>query len=312
MERVEITCQRAFVYWIAEFVFLTILIVSQDAVAAFFGIGSDEALFEIVYLVCGAVLGLIFADFMAKRQWFRQKAVYYTERGTVYVEKGRKTYALQDVKALYGTTVSSFWNTKAAMLKIESPKKRLTLIASLPHEDAKFADTELAGLFNRILACNPALQKSAEDGDLYERREIPENEFLARSHAPIRYIGIYALDWLIDDNLLDCEGIVVAFDDEAVFVTGRKVGGDDYDFAYFRFAETCGGRKILSTPEEPIRFVRKEEEAGETRVLRFHIGERPILVEAEGDRLLSVGISHCGTEDEFLYFDNDVLLNDRA
>lgn len=43
---------------------------------------------------------------------------------------------------------------------------------------------------------------------------VPEQEFLAREHTPIKYIGIYELDWLLDDNQLDCEGIIVAFEDK--------------------------------------------------------------------------------------------------
>ena len=43
---------------------------------------------------------------------------------------------------------------------------------------------------------------------------VSEQEFLARKHTPINHIGIYELDWILDYNQLDCEGIMVAFEDK--------------------------------------------------------------------------------------------------
>ena len=51
---------------------------------------------------------------------------------------------------------------------------------------------------------------------MYKR--VLEEEFLNRKNQPINYIGIYELDWIIDDNQLDCEGIIVSFEDKQYLI----------------------------------------------------------------------------------------------
>ena len=141
--------------------------------------------------------------------------------------------------------------------------------------------------------------------------KISEQEFLLRKKEPIEYIGIYELDWLIDDNQLDCEGIIVAFSDKQYLIKSLSIGEDDYEFFYYEFSQAYECRKILSSDKEPIYFVRKEEEEDSFRVLRFQIGNRPILATAEADELLTIGVSHWDVNDEWLDFENNNLLNDR-
>ena len=43
-------------------------------------------------------------------------------------------------------------------------------------------------------------------------KTVNEQEFLVRTGSAIKYIGIYELDWLLDDNQLDCEGLIVVFE----------------------------------------------------------------------------------------------------
>lgn len=141
--------------------------------------------------------------------------------------------------------------------------------------------------------------------------KISEQEFLLKKKEPIEYIGIYELDWLIDDNQLDCEGIIVAFSDKQYLIKSLSIGEDDYEFFYYEFSQAYECRKILSSDKEPICFVRKEEEEDSFRVLRFQIGNRPILATAEADGLLTIGVSHWDVNDEWLDFENNNLLNDR-
>ena len=140
---------------------------------------------------------------------------------------------------------------------------------------------------------------------------VNEQEFLSRKGQPIQYIGVYELDWVLDDNLLDCEGVIVAFEDRKYLIFSKAVGEDDYEFFYFDFDEEYECRKILPSPEEPIFFIRKEEEKDCFRILRFCIGMRPILVSAVADGLLQVGISHIDINGDWLEFNNSNLLNDQ-
>ena len=140
--------------------------------------------------------------------------------------------------------------------------------------------------------------------------EISEQEFLSFGNNPINYIGIYELDWLLDDNQLDCEGIIVAFDDRKILVTAKELAEDDFDFIYYDFPQDYDSRKIISSIDEPICFVRKEKEDGCSPELRFQIGNRPIIAIACEKEFLTIGISHWDINDEWLEFENNKLLND--
>ena len=142
-------------------------------------------------------------------------------------------------------------------------------------------------------------------------KPIFEQEFISREYKPIKYIGIYELDWLLDDNQLDCEGIIVVFEDKQYLIKSKAIGIDNFDFFYYEFNEDYECRKILSSLEEPIYFIRKENEDDSYRTLRFKVGNRPILATAESDNLITIGISHLDVNDEWLEFDNNNLLNDK-
>lgn len=141
-------------------------------------------------------------------------------------------------------------------------------------------------------------------------KTVNEQEFLVRTGSAIKYIGIYELDWLLDDNQLDCEGLIVVFEDKQYLIQSKAVGEDKFEFFYYEFNEKYECRKIISSPEEPIYFIRKEEEEESYRVLRFKIGARPILATADDDGLLTIGISHWDINDDWLEFENNNLLND--
>ena len=140
-------------------------------------------------------------------------------------------------------------------------------------------------------------------------KSVLEEEFLNRKNQPINYIGIYELDCIIDDNQLDCEGIIVSFEDKQYLVKSFANGEEDFEFLYFEFAKEYKCRKILSSHNEPICFIRKEDEEESFRTLRFQIGDRPILATAD-DGYLTIGISHWDINDDWLEFENNNLLND--
>ena len=140
--------------------------------------------------------------------------------------------------------------------------------------------------------------------------EISEQEFLSLGNNPIQYVGIYELNWLMDDNLLDCEGIIIAFENRKILISSKEIGEDDFDFIYYDFPQNYDCRKILSSPDESICFVRKEKEEESSRTLRFQIGHRPILVIAYENKWLTVGLSHWDINDEWIEYENNNLLND--
>lgn len=140
-------------------------------------------------------------------------------------------------------------------------------------------------------------------------KSISEEEFLNRKNKPINYIGIYEIDCIIDDNMLDCEGIIVSFEDKRYLIKSFINSKGNFDFLYFAFTnDTYECRKIQSFQEEQIYFIQKEIEEDFPCILRFQIGSRPILVTA--DDCLTIGISHWDINDNWLEFENNNLLND--
>ena len=141
--------------------------------------------------------------------------------------------------------------------------------------------------------------------------KISEQEFLSMVNAPINYIGIYELNWIMDDNLLDCEGVIIAFEDRKILVSSKIIVDEKCDFVYYDFPEEYESRKILSSSEEPICFIKKLEPEVGSPTLRFQIGIRHILVVAYYEKWVDVALSHWDANDNFVEFDNNILLNDR-
>ena len=139
--------------------------------------------------------------------------------------------------------------------------------------------------------------------------EISESNFLKKATVPIKQIEICDLFWLMDDDLLDCGGIVVSFGDDKILIESKAVN-EEYDFVYYEYSPTDRdilSQKIISTEDEAIEFIRIERGESDP-VLRFHIGSRPILVTADSDSL-TVGLSHWDINGEWIEYENNALLN---
>ena len=99
---------------------------------------------------------------------FFKKGLYWTENETIYVQKGKKIYTVQNVTWLRGTTVSVWGLAKSGMLVIQYQKKKIVLF-SAPMKDGKnFADSELLYLFETVLEHNSHLHKNDEIDFWYE------------------------------------------------------------------------------------------------------------------------------------------------
>ena len=144
-------------------------------------------------------------------------------------------------------------------------------------------------------------------------RFVDEEEFLARQNEPIQYIGIYELIWLLDDNLLDSEGIIVAFQDKKYLISSKLISQEnqeeEFSFTYREFTESYEGRSILSSPEEPISFIQKESDG--YPVLLFRLGKRFVAVTANNDGYIAVGMTHWNENGDWVDYENDIMLNDK-
>ncbi len=97
-------------------------------------------------------------------KWFICEGNYWVEDGTVFIETRKKTYSLNNVTGISGTTFSFWGYNKSGMLKFDYNRKTLTLM-SLEVEDIKsFSESGLYGLFETTRENNPELKK----GDTYD------------------------------------------------------------------------------------------------------------------------------------------------
>lgn len=103
---------------------------------------------------------------------FVRKGAYWVENDTVFVETRNKTYSLNNVKALYGTTISLFGFQRAAMLKVDFGKKTLSLTCPSRESISSFSDSELYSMFETIVQHNSELKKDDELDFSYELKEL--------------------------------------------------------------------------------------------------------------------------------------------
>ncbi len=131
--------------------------------------------------------------------------------------------------------------------------------------------------------------------------------------GPVHYIALSDDSICYDDNLYDCSEILVYAGDTYFIIASQRIGYDQNDFliSSFRWVnmELDYHRKIISTEEEPLVFIRREDDIETYPVLRFHLGERPVLVTAD-DGTIMIGLSHWDVDGNWMEYENNTLLND--
>lgn len=146
---------------------------------------------------------------------------------------------------------------------------------------------------------------------LYQIGDYPAEAFQKCCYVKVEYIAIRNFYHEYDDNLLDCESIIVKVNDKLFEIGSTYSGQGTYDFSFEELSDfnTAGWpRKIASTETEPINFIRKETEPNRFHVLRFEIGSRPLLITAEKDGL-TVGLSHWDNDGKWIEYENNKLPN---
>ena len=141
-------------------------------------------------------------------------------------------------------------------------------------------------------------------------KEIPQSEFLKRANEYVHQIEIVDLNWLMDDNLLDCVGIVVSFEDAKILIESRKKAHNEYEFVYYEYCP-CDreilDKKIVSTEDKKITFFGFDDENRKFPVLRFFLGDRRLLITA--DMILMVMLTNWNIDGEWIEYENNIMLN---
>ncbi len=145
-----------------------------------------------------------------------------------------------------------------------------------------------------------------------QERLITDGEiFFNHAEDPVHYIVLDENPWFSNTNLCDSDYVFVCIGDE-IFKIGSQFEHEGEEvFTYERVTNLTASnhRKIISTESEPLRFIRFEQEPECSPVLRFQIGERPLLITADGNDLM-VGLSHWDINEDWIEYENNQLLND--
>ena len=141
--------------------------------------------------------------------------------------------------------------------------------------------------------------------------DISEERFQRYKDRPIKYIDLSSDAHRYDDNLYECEGITIAIDDTFFGVESQRIGTDQFGFVFQEYSG-CGKEswplRVMPNAGERLSYIRKEEEEEYSHVLRFQMGDRPILITADEDCLM-VGLSHWDVNGNWLEYDNNILIN---
>ena len=135
--------------------------------------------------------------------------------------------------------------------------------------------------------------------------------FMKYANEPVHYIMLDERPWFWNTNVCDCDYVFVAIGDEVFKIESQYIGVEEEDFRYEHISGLTSKsyRKIISTEEEPLRFIRREQKPECSPVLRFQLGERPLLITAM-DTEVGVGLSHWDINGKWIEYEDNQLLND--
>ena len=168
MKKTEFIYQRWYLRLFSAAFIVPLELVIQILFAEWMEIEYADCWYVLFCIVIGLACIGIYYKLTEHSKMFFKKGLYWTENETIYVQKGKKIYTVQNVTWLRGTTVSVWGLAKSGMLVIQYQKKKIVLF-SAPMKDGKnFADSELLYLFETVLEHNSHLHKNDEIDFWYE------------------------------------------------------------------------------------------------------------------------------------------------
>lgn len=241
----------------------------------------------------------------------------------VQVDKKEEKFVLtfDDFKMyLYPCAADHFWyNQNAEDLPIKGFERHITRKCDCGGEPELMLDFD-SDFYIRCSKCHKSTWATYElrsviddwnNNEIETTIDTAAERFEKYIQEPVKYIALDERSVCYDENQWDCNEVVIAIGDAIFGITGQRVAEDQSDFKFGEWSDYNKKMRpylVQSSEEEPISFVRIEREPGCDAVMRFNIGNRPILITAEEDGVM-IGISHWGLDGEWLEFDNNVLVN---
>ena len=159
MNKIQFTYQRWFLRVFCLLVITFLIILAEYEFVILAKIPHENFWFDLVVISSCCIITHFYSKFTQHCKWFISKGAYWIEDGIILIETRKKTYSLNNIKCLCGTTISFGGYIKSGMLKIDFNHKTLTFI-SLSTENIKtFSDSGLFNLFETVLQHNTNLEK---------------------------------------------------------------------------------------------------------------------------------------------------------
>ncbi len=171
MQKTEFIYQRWYLRLFFAAVMLPLELTIEILFAAWMGIEYADFIYVLLCVLIGLAGISIYYKLTAHTELFFKKGFYWVENGMVYIQKGKKIYAVQDVAWLRGTTVSVWGLARSGMLVIEMPKNKIVLFSSVMKDGKNFADCESLHLFETVLSYNSHLNKDDNFDFWYEKKK---------------------------------------------------------------------------------------------------------------------------------------------
>lgn len=171
MQKIDFKYQRWFLRTFCLLVIIIFAVFAQQGIAILTKTPRENFGFDLVTIICCCVITHFFFRLTQNCKCFTGEGAYWIEDGIVLIKTRRNTYSLNDVKALYGTTISFLGYIKSGMLKIDFNNKTLTLVALSNKDIESFCDSELYNLFETVLEYNMELKKDDKLDFCYELKK---------------------------------------------------------------------------------------------------------------------------------------------
>ena len=171
MQKIDFKYQRWFLRTFCLLVIIIFAVFAQQGIAILTKTPRENLGFDLSAIFTIFVITHFYFRLTQNCKCFTGEGAYWIEDGIVLIKTRRNTYSLNDVKALYGTTISFWGYIKSGMLKIDFNHKTLTLVALSSKDIESFYDYELYKLFETVLEYNTELKKDDKLDFCYELKK---------------------------------------------------------------------------------------------------------------------------------------------
>lgn len=159
MNKIQFTYQRWFLRVFCLLVVISLILLAEYEFVILAKIPHENFWFRGVVMLSCFVITHFYFKVTRNYKCFTNSGAFWVEDEIIFLETRKKTYSLNNIKGLCGTTISFVGYIKSGMLKIDFNHKTLTLVSLSTESIKSFSDSGLYDLFETVLQHNTNLKK---------------------------------------------------------------------------------------------------------------------------------------------------------